>query len=550
MKKLFTLLLALLMVFSLAACSGGSGNGGSGDNGGDGGNTEPAPTSKTFTYAVGDSPNYMDPAIASDSIGSYVINQIYYPLYYFSPDGILPAAAEKTEVSDDGLVYTITIKDNTWSDGQKVTAEDFVYGPKHALSLGDAEVSYLAWITDYIVNATNYVGAATDTMTDLGIKALDEKTIEFKLVKPCSFFTSLLWGGIYYPLRPDFAPSGDYTWADTVGYPACGAFYPTYIDRAEKIEFAKNPNWFDADKVKVDTMTARIITDMEAQLMAYQTEEIDFATSLSAGTVSKMFDDKELFASGNVNYYMELNMRPETAKNKALLDLNVRKAILYGVDRQAICDAIDAGTIYYPLYGFVPNGIVDPTDGDFRESGGDLCSYDQEAAKKYLAEAGYSVDNPLELEYYYNQNTTHDTVAAVLKEQLAAIGINLTLKTGDVRTFFDDRDNQANFEAARGAMSADYNDALTYLDMPTFTYQTKACWGDTVYDALMLEIASMSGQERIAKLHEAEKYLVEDQAMVIPLFGYGSACLRKPYVSGDFDNGQGNSIFWYVDVNK
>ena len=71
-----------------------------------------------------------------------------------------------------------------------------------------------------------------------------------------------------------------------------------------------------------------------------------------------------------------------------------------------------------------------------------------------------------------------------------------------------------------------------------------------VYDALMLEIASMSGQERIAKLHEAEKYLVEDQAMVIPLFGYGSACLRKPYVSGDFDNGQGNSIFWYVDVNK
>jgi oligopeptide transport system substrate-binding protein len=99
-------------------------------------------------------------------------------------------------------------------------------------------------------------------------------------------------------------------------------------------------------------------------------------------------------------------------------------------------------------------------------------------------------------------------------------------------------------------MSADYNDSLTYLDMATYTYQTKASWGDTTYDALMLDIASMSGQERIAKLHEAEKYLVEDQAMVIPLFGYGSACLRKPYVSGDFDNGQGNSIFWYVDVNK
>ena len=546
MKKLLVLLLSLLMIVSLAACSG-SNNGGGGDNGG---GTEPVAEDKVFKYAIGDSPNYLDPAIASDSIGSYVINQFYYPLYYFSPTGILPAAAADTKVSDDGLVYTIKINANNWSDGQPVKADDFVYGPKHALSLGDAEVSYLAWITDYIVNAKDYVGKSTDEMTDLGIKALDDETVEYTLVKPCSFFTSLLWGGIYYPLRPDFAPSGDYTWANTVGYPTCGAFTPTYIDPAEKISSVKNVNWFDADKVKVSGLECLVITDMESQLMAYQTEEIDFATSLSAGTVSKLYDDKELFASGNVNYYMELNMRPETAKNEALLDVNVRKAILYGVDRQAIVDAIDAGTIYYPLYGFVPHGIVDPTDGDFRTTGGDLCSYDQEAAKKYLAEAGYSVDNPLELEYYYNQNTTHDTVAAVLKEQLAAIGINLTLKTGDVRTFFDDRDNQANFEAARGAMSADYNDSLTYLDMATYTYQTKASWGDTVYDELMLEIASMSGQERIAKLHEAEKYLVEDQAMVIPLFGYGSACLRKPYVSGDFDNGQGNSIFWYVDVNK
>ena len=539
MKKLFVLLLSLLMIVSLSACGGGSDNGGG-----------EVAEAKIFKYAIGDSPNYLDPAIASDSIGSYVINQFYYPLYYFSPDGILPAAAVDTKVSDDGLVYTITINDNFWSDGQPVVAEDFVYGVKHALSLGDAEVSYLAWITDYIVNAKDYVFANTDDMTDLGVKALDEKTIEYTLVKPCSFFTSLLWGGVYYPLRADFAPSGDYTWANTPGYPTAGPFTPTAIDPAAEITSVKNTYWFDADKVKVDGLDCLVITDMESQLMAYQTEEIDFATSLSAGTVSKLYDDSELFASGNVNYYIELNMRPETATNEALLDVNVRKAILYGLDRQAICDAIDAGTIYYPLYGFVPHGIVDPVDGDFRTTGGDLCSYDPDAAKEYLAAAGYSVDNPLELEYYYNQNTTHDTVAAVLKDQLAAIGINLTLKTGDVRTFFDDRDNQGNFEAARGAMSADYNDALTYLDMPTITYQTKAVWGDTVYDALMLEIASMSGQERIAKLHEAEQYLVEDQAMVIPLFGYGSACLRHTYVTGDFDNGQGNSIFWYVDVNK
>ena len=537
MKKLFALLLSLLMIVSLSACGGGN----SGSN--------EVKRDKVFKYAIGDSPNYLDPAIASDSIGSYVINQFYYPLYYFSPEGILPAAAADTKVSDDGLVYTITINDNTWSDGQPVTAEDFVYGAKHALSL-DADVSYRSWITDYIVNAADHVNDSVDNMDDVGIKALDEKTIEYTLVKKCSFFTSLLWGGVYYPLRPDFAPSGDYTWANTPGYPTTGAFTPISIDPAALISSVKNPYWFDADKVKVDGLDCLVITDMEAQLMAYQAEEIDFATSLSAGTVSKLYDDSELFASGNVNYYMEPNIRPETNTNEALLDLNVRKAILYGLDREAIVNAIDAGTIYYPLYGFVPHGIVDPTDGDFRTTGGDLCSYDPEAAKAYLAEAGYSVDNPLEIEYYYNQNTTHDTVAAVVKDQLAAIGINLNLKTADVRTFFSDRDDNGLYELARGAMSADYNDSLTYLDMPTTTFQTCASWGDEVYDAMMLEIAEMSGQERIAALHEAERYLVEEQAMVFPLFGYGSACLRKPYVSGDFDNGQGNSIFWYVDVNK
>lgn len=538
-KKLFTLLLTIVVALSLAACGGEK-------SGSDGKASAPM----TFTYAIGDSPNYMDPAIASDSIGSYVINQMFYPLYYFSPEGILPAAAEETKISDDGLVYTIKIKENYWSDGQKVKADDYVYGAKHALSLGNAEVSYLSWITDYIVNAGNYVSGDANAMDDLGIVALDDNTIQYTLVKPCSFFDSLLWGGVYYPLRSDFAPSGDYTWADTVGYPMNGAFVPTYIDRAEKIELVKNNYWFDADKVSCDKITALIITDMEAQLMAYQTEEIDFATSLSAGTVSKLYDDSELFASGNVNYYMEFNMRPATFKNDVLLDLNVRKAILCAVDRQAICDAIDAGTIYYPLYGFVPYGIVDATEGDFREAGGDYCAYDKDAAIAYLAASGYSVDNPVNIEYYYNQNTTHDTVAAVVKEQLAAVGINLTLKTGDVRTFFDDRDNQGNYEMARGAMSADYNDSLTYLDMATTSYQTCASWGDDHYDELMLAAASMSGQERIAALHDAEKYLVEEQAMVCPLFGYGSACLRKPYVSGDFDNGQGNSIFWYVKVDK
>ena len=264
--------------------------------------------SDTFTYAIGDEPKYMDPASATDSIGSYVINNMFFPLFYLGPDGITPAAADTCEVSEDGLTYTITLIDNYWSDGVKVTANDYVYGVKHALSIGGAEASYLSWVTDYIVGAAQYEYATSTDMPELGVVALDDNTIQFNLTKQVPFFTSLLWGGVYYPLREDFAPMGDYTWSATPGYPMNGAFVPVAIDTATKIEFEKNPNWCWADKVNVDKMVAKVITDMDSQLMAFQTGEIDFASSVEAGTVSKMPELADnFFATGIINYYVEMN---------------------------------------------------------------------------------------------------------------------------------------------------------------------------------------------------------------------------------------------------
>ncbi len=538
MKKLVVLLLSVVMVLSMAACGSKP----------DTPDKPDTPTEKTFTYAIGDQPSYLDPAVATDSIGSYCLNNMYYPLYYMGPEGITPGSAAKTEVSEDGLTYTITLIENYWSDGKKVTAEDFVYGSKHALSVGSAEASYLSWITNYIVGAAQYDGANVEDMTELGITALDENTIEYKLVKPVGFFTSLLWGGVYYPLRSDFAPSGDYTWADTPGFPSQGAFVMTSCDRASTMEWVKNDKWCLADKVNVDKVVAKVIPDMDAELMAFKTGEIDFATSVEAATVSKLPELADnFFATGVINYYVQINCYEGTATNPALLNANVRRALSLAIDRQAICDARDDG-VTRPLYGFVPTGIIG-AEGDFRVVGGDYTTYDPETAKTLLAAEGYTAENPLKLEYYYNQNAAHDLVAAMLKEQWKAVGVELTLKTADVRTFFADRGQNAAYEVARGAMSADYMDALTYLDMATFDYQEKVSWGDKTYDDMMKEAANMAGQERIDQLHAAEKYLVEETSQVIPLFEYGSACLRASYVSGDFDSCQGNSLFWFVSVD-
>lgn len=550
-KKLVVLALSILMCLTLVACSSSSSDDTSDDAGSDDTTTTETSYKTEFTYAIGDSPAYLDPTVASDSISNYVLNQTTYPLFQLTQEGVVPCAVEDYTVSDDGLTYTLTLKENYWSDGQKVVAEDYIYGIKHALSVGSAEAAYLSWVTNNIVGAAQYDGADTDSMTELtGAVATDENTIVFTLVQPCDYFTSLLAGGVYYAIRSDYAPSGDYTYAEDPSVPTNGAFKYVSIDRADRVVMEKNEYFCDADQVVVETMTAIVMPDMDSQLMAYQTGEIDYASSVEAATAYSLYDGTGLIDAypSVINYYIEFNCRPETNTNAALLDVNVRRAFQLAIDRDAIVEALDAGDAYYALGGFVPSGIVSTLEGDFREVGGDYVYYDPEEAASLLAESGYSVDNPVTIEYYYNQNTMHDTVAAVVKEQLAKVGINLELKTADVRVFFSDRDDNANYEAARGAMSADYLDAMTYLDMATTVYQTKASWGDSTYDEMITSANALTGQERLDGLHAAEKYLVEETAQVCPLFGYQAVCLQPEGMTGSINSPQATSTFWFVKV--
>lgn len=541
-RKIGISALAVLMAASTAACSGGGS-----DTGG-----ETTSYKTTFTYAIGGEPTYLDPAIASDSVTSYVTNQIYFPLFYIGTDGsMVNAACTDYDVSEDGMTYTLYLtEDNYWSDGQQVTAADYVYGMKHALNLGAADSTYVFFLTDNVVNAAELETKPTSEMDDLGVKAVDDFTIEISLMKKCPYFDSLLAAGVFYPMREDYVKDGDYTWADDTSVPTNGPFHPVKIDRSSEVVMEKNEYFVNNSdqEIVVETMTAKVMADMDAELMAFQTEEIDFATSVDAATVYNIYAGQdELETTDSVmNYYVNLNSKGTGDANPALEDVNVRKAINYAVDREEIVEALNAGDIYYPLYGLIPKGFTG-IDGDFREEGGDLVGYDPEMAKELLAEAGYDESNPLELTYYYNQNTMHDTVAEVLKSQLAEVNINLTLKTGEIRTFFSDRSDGL-FELARNAMSADYMDVRTFLDLALTSYQSTPTWGDETYDQMIAETDNLTGDERLQALHDAEEYLVGEMYYTLPLFGYKNVCLKKAGTTGQLGSPQANYIFWYVHV--
>ena len=278
------------------------------------------------------------------------------------------------------------------------------------------------------------------------------------------------------------------------------------------------------------------------------------ALSVDAAVVSSLYGDKADFIKTNsvINYYVQMNSAAWSSA-PALADVRVRRALQLALDRDAIVAALDAGEAYYALYGYVPKGMAG-VNGDFREEVDNdkpYVSYNVEEAKKLLAEAGYGLDNPLNLVYKYNSNNMHDTVAQVMQQQWAAIGVNVTFETLEVQTFFAERDENGNYELARGAMSADYMDPTTFLCMLISSAQQKPVVTDSKYDGLIAAAeATLDPTERLQKLHEAEKYLVEEMAYTIPVFGYASVYLVNPNASGIGFDPVGNVYLEYVECTK
>lgn len=540
-RKIITLLLAAIMVLFTFGCTNNKGN-------------DPKTNvvyKDTFTYAIGGEISSLDPSNAGDSVTAYVTNQTSYGLYHIGEDGSMVADQVKSlDVSEDGLTYTFKLSPNKWSDGKDVVAGDYVFGVKHSLSLKSADCGYQSFIYDWIVNADKYAGgvAKAADMNDLGVEAPDDETLIFHLVKPCPYFISLLSIGVYYPNRADFAVDGDVTWSNNANIPTSGAYFYTSVDKSSKIEMQKNPHFCNADKVLTEKLVAVKVEDMDAQLMQFRTGEIDFATSVDATVVANQYKDSdELRVTGAINYYINANAY---GGNAALHNRDVRRALQLGVDRQLICDMLDAPGVYYPLSSFIPDGMPG-INGDWNDEAGKLVYTDYEEAKQLLAKAGY--DKPdaegyvLTLTYSYNASTMHTTIAEVLVSEYKKIGVKIILETAELRTFFSNRTN-GNFELARNAFSADYMDPSVYLDLMLYRRATTHTQGDATYDAMLEEASNLTGNERLEKLHEAEKYAIEEACFNIPLFGYGSAALVKSGTIGYTGSPQANEFFWYVQV--
>lgn len=544
MKKILASTAALAMVATtLTGC------GGSGDITAESGKTN-------LTVAVGGDFALPDPAIVDDSITANVLAQCYDGLYKLDKDGNVVAnlAEDLPTISEDGLTYTIKLKDGlTWSDGTPLTAEDFVWSWKRAMT---TEGYYTNFMYGYIAGTTGEDGNPYTNMEDLdanmGVRAVDDTTIEITLKMAAPYFTSMLTNTVFYPVKQDEVGSDPSSseWAQNASADdpivTNGAFEITGVNIKDAITLSKSENYSDADNVQLETIEFKVMGDLDSQTQAFISGEVDFATAVN---VEQINNDEQL--QGHVyavdpfvcNYFVLVNAGNEndgsTDGLAALKDVEIRQAISMAIGRTTARNAYGYGDDYsYDLYALIPSGIPDAEGNDFYEQGGHLIEDDVEAAKAIMESKGYSEDNMLTLTYKYNNLATHKAVAEAMQASLREIYIDLQLSGSEKEAFFNDRD-AGNFELARHAMTADYLDPMCYLSMYVGSTTSGNIVDDPEFEQMVNEANLLSGQERMEKLHEAEAYLIE-QGYIIPLFGYTEPFLKVKNLTGITSSPEGH----------
>ena len=533
-KKLCALLLAAVMLLALVACGTPA--------------TEESATPDTT--ATGGTLNVMvevevaslDPQVATDGTSFEVIADYTDGLMQMDETGkAVYAICEEETVSEDGMTYTFKLRDDAnWSNGDPVTADDFVFGWQRAVDPATAsEYAYMMSDIGQIKNAAEII-AGEKPVTDLGVKAIDEKTLQVELNVPVSYFDSLLYFPTYYPVNRAFyegLAEGTFgTSPETVL--SNGAFIlESYEPAALSFSLVKNPDYYDAANVSLDGLNYQVIKDPQQALMSYQNGDLDIV-KLSGDQVDQVKDDPELTIVGaGYLWYVTMNGHDVAA----LGNVNMRLAITNAINRETIVtDVVKDGSV--ATYTAVPPQFAAGPDGsDFsadQTAFADVCSDDTAKAKEYYDKACEELgQTSFTFELLVEDQTETQNVAAVLKEQLegALPGVTVNLKVEPKKQRVEDIQN-GDYEVCLTRWGPDYADPMTYLAMwVTDNSNNYGLWSNADYDAIIADCTTgqyiTDAEARWSALFEAEK-IVMDEAVIAPIYTKADATMIKPTVSG------------------
>ena len=532
-RKILAIISIIALTFSLTACGGGTK-----DSKAEGNNESVEDTStsgRPLKVQIDAEVASMDPQIATDGISFEVLAAATEGLYSLSDDGsAVEAIADKVEKSEDGLTYTVTLKDTKWSNGTPVTAKDFVFAWRRLVDPATAsEYSFIAGIAG-IKNADAIVNGEM-TPDQLGITAKDDKTLVIELDTPVPFFESLMAFPSFFPVNEEFYNKCGDKFATTVDTILCnGAFkVASYEPAATTINLEKNTNYWDADKVQLSGIQYQVIKDSQQTMLSYQNGDLDVAT-LSGEQVEQFQSDPEFknIMSGYL-WYIASNKKVAGLDNE-----NLRKAISLSYDKEAIVNNIlKDGSIKADF--LVPTLLATGPHGkDFRDGTDTYLSTDKAKALEYYDKAKTELGkDSFEYTMLIDDAESAQNVAQFIQAEIQTNlpGMKINIETLPKKNRLE-RLRADDFELGLTRWGPDYADPMTYLDMwITGSPNNYGAWSNTEYDSLIQSAKkgelALDSEKRWEALKKAEK-MVMDDAVICPVYQQGNAVMIKKNVSG------------------
>lgn len=528
------LLLTVLAVFSLvlAACGFGGGDSSSKpkDEGKDSGSSEETTSSGgELNVVVASEPPSLHPALATDTTSGVILTNTFEGLTTLDADARpVAAAAESWEVSEDLKTYTFKLRDAKWSNGDPVVASDFEYAWKWALNPDN--LSEYASILYSIKGAAAY-NNGEGSADDVGVKAEDEKTLVVTLENPTPYFLELTAFKTYAPLNQKVVEGNDEWYTDAgENFVTNGPFVLDEWRHNDTIVLKKNPEYWDADKVALDTVNIGMVESEATAVTMFKGGEIDYLGAPFQTVALDAIDGFKADGTLNINdqasvYWYKLN-----TKDKITGNANIRKALALALDRQGLIDNITKGE-QKPALGMVPTAVH-----GFEEDRGYYKDNDIEGAKAAL-EAGMKelgITNPadVKINLSYNTSEAHAAIAQYVQEGWTKnLGITVSLDNSEWQVYLE-KLNQLDYQVGRMGWVGDYNDAYTFLEM----YDTAANgnndtgWENAEYKKLLDQSNTEADPaKRLELLKQAESIAVSEFP-VVPIYYYTNLSVVQDYV--------------------
>jgi oligopeptide transport system substrate-binding protein len=493
--------------------------------------TTDTPKEQVITINALSEPPSLEPALIDNQVAGDISNQLLEGLVRFDKEGnIVPGVAEKWTISDDGTVYTFNLNKNAkWSNGDPVTASDFVYSWEKVLRPDIA--APLGSNLFFIKNGAAYNEGSLKDSGDIGVKALDEYTLEVTLEKPTSFFLGLTSFFTLLPIHEETDKTNPKWASEAETFVSNGPFKIESWKHGQEIIMVPNENYWAKDVVKLDKLKWVMVNEQNTEYAMYQSNELDFSNNIPNSIRSKLIASGEAKTAPSASLaYVRFNHADKIFGNE-----KIRKALGLSLDRKLIVDKVTQGG-EVPALGLIPYGLSSGA-GEFRQQAGDDLFKDNDVntakqmLKEGLEELGLSSLPKVSL-LFYTDDTYNKLTQAMQEMWKQNLGIEVELQTME-RKVFVQTVQAGDYQLAIYSTGADYDDASNlmgqFITGDVYNYSNISI---NEYDQLMQKVdLELDADKRAQYMVDAEKALL-DQMAIAPLYYRSKVYLQKDHVEG------------------